>query len=530
MQTETPTRLRRNLTVWQAVGLSVALMAPSMAANINPQATATTTGRAVPLAFLLAAVGVLLVGYGFVRLCQYYQHAGSVYAFVGSTLGPRAGAVSGLALFATYCFYGIVTASASGILGSAFLDSTGIWHSPPDWAPFVIAALSLAGALALTVVPARRGTSTLLSIEGITVAIILVVSAVVLVRLIGGSVPDGGSQRFTLSVFTVAPGTPASDVFLGIVFGFLSFAGFEAASTLGEETAQPHRDIPRAIIGTALFGGVFFVVVTAIEMMGFGTDAAGVKAFTSSGSLLGDLGTKFIGSWVGDIISLGATITAFGCCLACTVGASRLLYAMSRDLGGDGRGLARLSRNDTPARAACLVTALMVVGFVVMVLCSHGWVATNTFAWSGTIGTLILLVAYLLTTIGAIRLVFVQRKLPVPMWQVVIPVLAIVVLGYTIYRQLVPLARGRRRPQPAADRRGVDRAVRPRRAGVPGRSPAAGGATGRRGGVHDAGAGAPVRPAGRCLTRTRSTSCRWSTTTATASVAGRSTGRPSRPT
>jgi len=82
-------RLRRNLTVWQAVGLSVALMAPSMAANINPQFTAQTVGRAVPLAFLFAAIGVLLVGYGFVRLCQYYQHSGSVYAFVGSTLGPR---------------------------------------------------------------------------------------------------------------------------------------------------------------------------------------------------------------------------------------------------------------------------------------------------------------------------------------------------------------------------------------------------------------------------------------------------------
>src|SRR6185437_17146291 len=94
--------LRRTLNVWQAVGLSVALMAPSMAANINPQGVVPSVGRAVPLAFLLAAIGVLLVSYGFVRLCQYYQHSGSVYAFVGATLGPRTGVVSGLALFATY--------------------------------------------------------------------------------------------------------------------------------------------------------------------------------------------------------------------------------------------------------------------------------------------------------------------------------------------------------------------------------------------------------------------------------------------
>src|SRR3954466_10248690 len=124
--------LRRTLSVWQAVGLSVALMAPSMAANINPQGTAGTVGRAVPLAFLLAAIGVLLVAYGFVRLCQHFHHAGSVYAFVGATLGPRAGLVSGFGLLGTYCFYGVVTSSATGIFGTAFLQEVGIWDDPPS--------------------------------------------------------------------------------------------------------------------------------------------------------------------------------------------------------------------------------------------------------------------------------------------------------------------------------------------------------------------------------------------------------------
>src|ERR1700735_2409430 len=93
--------LQRSLSVWAAIGLSIALMAPSMAANINPQASAATAGRAVPLTFLIAAVGVLLVSYTFVRLCQYYHHSGSVYAFVGATLGPRAGVVAGWGLLGT---------------------------------------------------------------------------------------------------------------------------------------------------------------------------------------------------------------------------------------------------------------------------------------------------------------------------------------------------------------------------------------------------------------------------------------------
>jgi amino acid transporter len=426
--------LRRTLNVWQAVGLSVALMAPSMASNINPQASVPSVGRAVPLAFLLAAVGVLLVAYVFVRLCQYFNHSGSVYAFVGATLGPRAGVVAGWGLMGTYIFYGVTTSSVVGIFGTDFLQSIHVWDNPPILAPYILTAVALVLCWLLTVVPVRRGTNILLTVEGATVALILVVSAVVLVKLLSHSAPGG--QRFTMSVFTVPPGTGASAVFLGIVFGFLSFAGFEAASTLGEEAADPHRDIPRAILGTAIFGGIFFVIVTAIESMGFGTGAKGVAAFGNSTSLIGDLGKTYVGSWVGNTITLGAMISAFGCCLACTVGGARLLFALNRDGFGE-RGLGRVSGVGTPARAGSVVAGIMalIIGASIVLFSAN---PEDTFVWGGTIGTLILLVAYILTTIGAIYLFFVQRRMAVPSWQIVIPIAAIVLLGYTLYRNVIP--------------------------------------------------------------------------------------------
>ena len=426
--------LRRSLSVWQAIGLSIALMAPSMAANINPQASAATAGRAVPLAFLIAAIGVLLVAYTFVRLCQYYHHSGSVYAFVGATLGPRAGVVAGWGLVGTYTFYAVVTSSAAGIFGTAFLNTAGAWPHPPSWAPFLLAGVALAVTLVVAVFPARRGTNVLLSVEGATVALILIVTVIVLVRLLSGSAPQ--HHHFTLSVFSVPAGTSFSPLFLAVVFGFLSFAGFEAAATLGEEATHPTRDIPRAILGTAVFGGIYLVVVTAVEMMGFGTSEAGVTAFASSPSLLGDLGTSYAGAWIGDIITLGTTISAFGCCLASTVGASRLMYALARDAGGI-RGAGRVSRTGAPAAATLVITAFSAAIFVVYTAGFHT-TAEDSFAWSGTIGTLILLVAYVLATIGCIGLVFVRRKLPVPMWQIIVPLLALVVLGYTLYRNVIP--------------------------------------------------------------------------------------------
>lgn len=435
----TGSRLRRELSVWEAIGLSLALMAPSMAANINPQGTAGSVGRAVPLAFALATVGVLLIAYTFVRLCQRFNHAGSVYGFVGATLGPRAGVVAGWALLGTYTFYGVVTSTAAGIFGAAFLDGLGIWTGQPPWAGFAVGAVALLGVLALAIAPVRGGTRVLLAIEGVTVALIVVVSVVILVRLATGTAPDG--HTVDLSVFTVAPGTDASALFLGVVFGFLSFAGFEAAATLGEEAREPRRSIPRAILGTAIFGGVYFVFVTAVEVMGFGTDEAGVAAFTASSSLLGDLGTQYVASWVGHLITIGAAISAFACALACAVSAARMLFALSRD-GVGPTALAEVSATrGTPARAtvAVAVAVYVIIGLTWFVL---GGEPFTLFVASGTIGTLILLVVYALATIGAARLLFFSGRREVAAWEIVVPALALVLLGYTLLRNIAPYPEG----------------------------------------------------------------------------------------
>ena len=144
---------------------------------------------------------------------------------------------------------------------------------------------------------ARFSTRTLVSIETITVILILIVTITIFAKLIGGSAPDG--QTFTMSVFTLPSGVGYGALFFSLTFGFLSFAGFEGASTMGEETANPTKAIPLAILGCVVFAGLFYVVVSVAESMGFGTNAAGVTAFTSSGNLMGDLAKSYVGSWVG---------------------------------------------------------------------------------------------------------------------------------------------------------------------------------------------------------------------------------------
>lgn len=434
MTKESGKKLVKNLNVWEAIGISVALMAPSMAANINPQGTASVIGRAVPVAFALALVAVLLISYGFVRLCQNFHHAGSIYGFVGATMGPRQGVVAGFGLMGTYTFYGCVTSMASGIFGSTFLDAIGVWKHQPSWSPFLVAAVAIALAYFLGIAPARNGTRILLTVEAITVVLILITTVVIFAKLSGHTAPGG--HQVDWSVFSIPKGTSASAVALGAVFGFLSFAGFEAAATLGEEAKNPRKDIPRAILGTAIFGGVYFVVVTAVEVMGFGTNAEGIKAYVASGSLLGDLGTQYIGSWIGNAITLGAAISAFGCLLACVVGASRIAFALSRD-GGNVRLGEVSAKNGTPENATRLVILSIIVIEVIWKLIWHVK-AFDIFLGSGVIGTLIILVAYIMATLGAIKFLFFSGKTNTSKWEIVMPLAGMAILIYTIYKNVIP--------------------------------------------------------------------------------------------
>jgi amino acid transporter len=185
-----------------------------------------------------------------------------------------------------------------------------------------------------------------------------------------------------------------------------------------------------------IVGGLFFTAVTAIEMMAFTPTPEGVEAFIASPALMGDLGSSYVGAWKVDLITLGACVSAFGCCLACLVGASRLLFAIGRDLA-PGHPLGSTGRNETLAAAAVVVTGVVMA---IALLCAVFFDAEpfDTFLWSGTIGTLVLLVACALATVGLLKLIWVDKKLTVPGYETVIPVLALVMLGYTICRNVIP--------------------------------------------------------------------------------------------
>ncbi|MEJ7815350.1 MAG: amino acid permease [Rubrobacter sp.] len=79
-------------------------------------------------------------------------------------------------------------------------------------------------------------------------------------------------------------GVGLSTVALAAVFGLLSFAGFEGAASLSEETDNPRRDIPRAIATAVITMGVFYTIVMLAQTLGFPRRWASSRGVTSGPS------------------------------------------------------------------------------------------------------------------------------------------------------------------------------------------------------------------------------------------------------
>src|SRR6516162_7201430 len=419
--------LHRELRFFETTSVSVGVMAPTLAMSVTGVAAAAALGRAAPLAFAVAALGVGLVAYGFVRLAGEFSHAGSVYAFVGNTLGPRPGFLAGWALLGTYLVFPPVSIMGVAIFGRAFLSTTGLAHDA-DWYPLALAAWAVIWVLAARGV--RPTTRSVLAFEVVSVCLILVLMAVICWRLAAGTAPGG--QRPSGAVFVLPPGVGLSALALAAVSGFLAFAGFESAGSLGEESLVPRRMIPRAIITAVVFGAVFYVACITVQTLGFGTGAAGVSAFSHSQAPLGDLARRYVGTPLAAALDLGAVLSALGAALGGVIVAARMMFAFGRD-GLAARRLSGVSAATGVPRPALAVE--MLLGLVLLTAFRlAGTSALNVFFYLATIGTLSLLVMYILTNVAA-GWHLGRRSLA----QLVLPAAGVLIAGFVLYHTVWPV-------------------------------------------------------------------------------------------
>jgi amino acid transporter len=405
-------------------------MAPTLAMSVTGVQAAKLLGRAAPLAYVLAGAGMILIAYGFVRLSAAFSHAGSVYAFIGNTLGPRAGFFATWMLIGTYIVFPPVSVLGMAAFTQAFLRHAGI-ASDASW--LLIALVSWALVWLLVSRGIKLTAFSVISVEAVSLLLIAVLIAIIYVRVGVGHAP--AHQRLTADVFKVPAGIGLSTIALAGTFGILSFGGFESAMSAGEESQRPTRVIPRSIIAAVLFGAVFYVFCISGQVFGFGADSAGAAQFSRSMAPLGDLARSYVGRVMADLLDVAAVLSSLGAALVGVAVASRTLYALARDRILVREIAATSGRTGTPIGA---VTASMTLTLVALLAFGiAGTSALNAFFYLATIGTLSVLVLYVLVSVSAMRLQLLQPE----RWarlRLLLPAGGAVVALYVLYRNLVP--------------------------------------------------------------------------------------------
>jgi amino acid transporter len=354
-----------------------------------------------------------------------------VYAFVGKTLGARAGFFAGWALIGTYIVFPPVSVLGMAVFTQAFLRQTGIADSA-DWLPLALVSWVVIWLLASRGI--RFTARSVIAVELVSLLLIAALAAVIYVKLAAGDVP--ADQGLTFDVFMIPSGTGLATIALAGTFGILSFGGFESAMSVGEESHRPMRMVPWSIIVAVIFGALFYVVCIAAQTMGFGTDPTGVKAFTDSQAPLGDLAREYVGRAMADILDVAAVLSALGAALSGVAVASRTLFALGRDAILPRRLAEVTEGTGTPAVAVAMSMLLTLVQLVAFRLAGIG--ALDGFFYLATMGVLSLLVLYILVSLGAGQLVL-RRVHGGSRLELLLPLGGIAVAGYVLYRNLVPV-------------------------------------------------------------------------------------------
>ncbi|MCM4158919.1 amino acid permease [Antarcticibacterium flavum] len=295
-------KLKRSLGFWEVFLFGIGGVVGAGIYAIIGQA-AGLSGNLLWLSFVIAAVVALLTGLSYSEFVSRFPDAGGSYEYIKQSFGPKTALY--MSIFIT--FTGIVAAAAIAISFSEYL---GRLIDFPSWL-MVIAIISL---MAFFNIIGSKYSSYFNAFATIVTLLGLAV-------VVGVSIPDLGSTNLLET---------AGEGWTGIMAGgaliFFSYIGFEDLVKMAEETKEPSKNMPKAVISSGLAVLVIYILIaiSAVSVLDWETLA------NSNGRLAAVIETKLgsIGATGLVVIALFATSKTI---LSNILGTSRMLYDVARD-------------------------------------------------------------------------------------------------------------------------------------------------------------------------------------------------------
>jgi putrescine importer len=303
--------LQRTLSLGSVVLFGIAYMTPIIVLGTFGILAQSTAGM-VPAAYLAALVAMFFTAMSYGRMASAFPVAGSAYSYVRKAISPKLGFIAGWAVLLDYLFLPM----AIWLIGAAYLNSA--FPAVPQWI-WVLAFIGITSAINIVGLKLANGINALLMLVQF---LVLIAFVALCIHYVGG---DASTPLWSIKPFFNGD-MQMPLIMSGAAIACYSFLGFDAVSTLTEETRDPRRTIPRAIMLITLIGGLIFVSVSyfvQIAHPSFQFDSVDSAAYEIARNIGGDL---FV-----TIFLIGLIVGQFASGLSAQASGSRLLFAMGRD-------------------------------------------------------------------------------------------------------------------------------------------------------------------------------------------------------
>lgn len=418
------TQLRRDTLGLPGVFMQgIGTISPAFSQLASFTSTVALAAIVSPLAFLLGGIVLAIQALCTGQLAKEIPSAGGWYTWIAKTLHPRAGFFAGWLVTFWLVPCGVLVLSYLGATAmepaiKAYYGVLIPWWVYPVCGVALVAYVSYRG-----IEVSQKLLITTGSIE-IVIMVALAVSGLVH--------PGPGG-------FSVAPLNPANfghapDVFLAIVFAVFAYSGWEAIGPLAEETKNPRKYVPIALVGSVLILMVYEVLVTWGNLVGVGVDKIPGIPTASAWPIATMAQHLWHGVWV--LLLFALLNSAVAVCLGAFNGGTRTLFAMGRS-GAFPAFFGKVSKaRKVPDNAVHVQVA---VSAACIGLCFAFGVADVFFTWAIAF-TLGLIAMYMLADIGVIRyyMTTARERMNV-LLHVIFPVATIVAVGYVGYKTIWPL-------------------------------------------------------------------------------------------
>ncbi|RQW18484.1 APC family permease [Bacillus sp. C1-1] len=313
LEKEHETKLKRTLTLVPLLVIGLAYMDPLVVFDTYGIVAQLTEGH-VATAYLFTIAALLLTAYSYGRMVQAFPKAGSAYTYAQKSIHPNVGFAAGWTLLLDYLFLPMVNFA----IGMVYLQA-----AFPQIPAFIWVVLLATVITTINILGIRLTAN----VTGLFVTFQILVAAIFIFFVIKGLANGFGTGELLSMMPFYSTSLEMTTVFTGAAILCFSFLGFDAISTLSEETKNPKRTVPLAIMLVVLIGGGLFVGVSYLLQLVYPQYDSFVSAEAASLEIAQYVGGAFLYS-----LFLGGTMVAVvSSSMSSHASASRLLFAMGRD-------------------------------------------------------------------------------------------------------------------------------------------------------------------------------------------------------